>query len=279
LTQLSGIWQLTKIHLSDVRRGRWFFITTGLYLVLLGIFVLVGFKESSILGFTGLSRVLINFSHAIVIVLPLLALMMTSQTVPSDRDNGTLEALMSHPIRRSHYFGGLVLSRNTALIGPFLLILGLVGIVGRFGFGQEIPWGYLGMTAAASSSLIFAFVGLGTGISVAARNQTRALIYGLLAWTASVALLDFVLIGLMLQWRLEPGTVFTLASINPVQTARFVLLTSVETDLNILGPVGFFMVNKVGPGWIKCLGLGWPLVFGSLALWFSWESFKRSDIV
>lgn len=279
MIDIPGFWQLTKVHLADIRRGRWLIISTVLYAVLFGIFILVGFEESSILGFTGLSRVLINFSHAIVVVLPLLALAMTVQTVPNDRENGTLEALMSHPIRRSQYFGGMVVSRCLALVVPLAAALLAVGLVGNLGFGQDVPWAYLGTTLGAASTLIFASVGIGTVISVVAKNRTRALIYGLVAWTAGIALLDFALIGLMLQWRIEPGTVFVLAGVNPVQTARFVLLTSIETDLNVLGPVGYFMVNKIGAEWVRLIGVAWPLCFGGLSTWFAWESFRRSDIV
>ena len=278
MRRIKRILDLVGFELADIRRSRWLTFTVLVYGVLVGVFVLVGLRESSVLGFTGLGRVLFNFSHALVILLPLLALTATAQVFPKAREDGTLELLMSQPISRSDYFLAVAISRLIALIAPLLLLSGIVALVAGFPLGQPIPWVHLANMLAASTTLLIAFVGLGLLISAAGDGQAKTLIYALVAWAAGVALIDFGLIAMMLQWRLNPETVFAVATANPVQCARFVLLASAEPELSILGPVGFFMVNRLGHLWLGIVGVGWPALFGAGTLSAAWWKFRRSDL-
>ena len=278
MTRLHRLKPLLRFELSDILRSRWLGFTVLVYGVLLGIFVLVGLRESSVLGFTGLGRVLINFSHALVLLLPLLALMATAQIFPNARKDGTLELLMSQPISRADFFATVALSRFLALVAPLVgLALLMCGFAAGF-LAQPIPWSQVGDLLVSSTALIVAFVGLGLLISVLADSQAKSIIYALLAWAAGVALLDFGLIAMMLEWRMNPQTVFAAAIANPVQSARFVLLASAEPELSILGPVGFFMVNRLGTVWLTVIGIGWPLTFGFGSLSAAFWKFRRSDL-
>ena len=269
--RLVRIAQAIRLEMAEIRRSRWLAVTLLVYSVLIGIFVLVGLRESSVLGFTGLGRVFLNFSHALILLLPLLSLSATAQVIPRARDDGTLELLMSQPLSRSDYFAGVAISRIVVLVAPLIALAVGVAAFGGFVLGQDIPWGYLGSMLLAATTLIVAFVGIGLLISTTGRSQSRTLIYALVTWAAGVALLDFALIGMMLQWRLSPETVFTLAALNPVQDARFLLLSAAEPELSILGPVGFFMVNRLGAHWPTLVGLG--------TLYAAWSHFKRADLL
>ena len=90
---------------------------------------------------------------------------------------------------------------------------------------------------------------------------------------------DFALVGLMLQWRLNPQTVFLLAALNPVQSARMALLSGAAPELSVLGPVGFYLTNRVGAGALFAVGTLWPAVLGAAAWALAFRSFRRADIV
>jgi ribosomal protein S12 methylthiotransferase len=85
-----------------------------------------------------------------------------------------------------------------------------------------------------TAALIWAFTGLGLAVSVFTRNVARAMVHGLILWALGVALVDFALVGAMLQWSLNPRVVFLLAALNPVQAARLALLAGLATDLETL---------------------------------------------
>lgn len=279
MSAFEGLAALARYEADDVLRSRWLLFCGLIYVALAAVFVLVGLRESVVLGFTGMSRVLLSFCHVLVLLLPLLALTATAQRVGAARDSGALEVMLSLPVSRGSYLGSLLVVRYLALTLPLILIVIAMAILGRVAFGQEIPWAFVARTLALSASLIWAFCGIGLLISVVVRSGTRALLVLLSTWAAGVALLDFTLLGLMLQWRLPPRLVFGLAAMNPVEASRVALLSSVEPELASLGPVGFYMSTRLGPDALLAFGILFPLVLGTLCARLAYVRFRNSDVV
>ena len=70
-TQLAAA---ARLDLAEVLRSRWIWFCVATYAVLAGVLVTVGARASTIVGFTGTSRALLAFTHAVLLILPLLAL-------------------------------------------------------------------------------------------------------------------------------------------------------------------------------------------------------------
>ena len=270
---------VARLDLAEVLRSRWIFFCAATYALLAGVFVLVGMRESSLLGFTGMGRVLLSFTHALLLLLPLLALTATASMVNRARDDGSFELLFTMPLRRTSWFVGTSVVRYLVLVVPLVALMAGMGLYGQVVRGQEIPWPFLWRSLAVCASLLLCFAGIGVAISTFVRHPAKATTYVILAWALAVALLDFGLIGLMLKWQLNPKAVFTLAALNPVQDARMALLSSIEPDLGTFGPVGFYLANRIGGGALFLLGLVWPAVVGlgawTAALW----RFRRGDLL
>lgn len=266
-----------RLDLAEVLRSRWLVFCVAVYAVLAGVLVLVGLRESTLLGFTGMGRVLLAFSHALVIVLPLLALTATAQVIGRARDEGTLELLLAHPIRRSAWLAGVTITRFAVLAAPLAVLIVAMGLYGQ-ARGQAIPWPFVGRVLVISTSLLWAYVGIGIAISVLVRNQARAITYIVLVWALSVALLDVGLVGLMLRWHVEPHLVFGLAAANPVEDARLALLSNLEPDLGTLGPVGFYLSSHIGSERLYLLGVVWPALVGTLSWIGGLFAFRRGDV-
>jgi hypothetical protein len=268
-----------RLDLGEVRRSRWLAACLLLYGALGAVFVLVGLRESSVYGFTGIGRVLFSLCHALVLALPLLALLATVQAVNRARDDGSLELYLSHPIGRGAYLAGVTCVRLGVLVLPLAaVILGLAAGAGWLR-GDAIPWDFTARALAVCAALLSAYVGIGLATSVLVRHPARATTLVFAIWAASVALLDFAAIGLLLQWRLPPQVVFAVAATNPVQAARMALLSSAEPTLATLGPVGFYLANRVGGTALFALGAAWPVAVGAAAWLLAWRSFRRGDTV
>jgi len=225
-----------------------------------------------------MSRALMSFAHALLFLLPLLALSATGQVVNAARDDGALELLLSQPIRRTAWFLGTSLVRAAALVLPVCLVMPAMGLLGRLAFGQAVPWDFLLRSVATSAALLLCFTAIGLWISSAVRHPAKALTAVILVWAASVALIDLGLVGLMLQWHLPAPAVFALAMLDPVQDARLALLSAAQPELSSFGPVGFFVANHVGAGGCLLLGIGWPLLLGATAWTFALRGFRRRDL-
>ena len=268
-----------KLDFAEVRRSRWLFLCLLLYASLGLGFVLVGLRESNILGFAGTGRVLLSLVHALLLLLPLLALMATGQTIVNSRIDGTLELLFSHPLDRTRYFLAVSAVRFLSLLVPLVALLFVLCTLLNVFLRQPIPWSFLLRASTTSAALLFAFTGLGMLISVRSATQTRAVIAILLAFVTAVLLLDFALIGMLLRMRFPSSFVFILSAGNPVQAARLALLSAVEPELSTLGPVGFFLANRLGANFLLLIGLGWPAVFGGTCLFVAARCFRSSDLL
>ena len=114
---------VARLDLGEVLRSRWLVLCLVLYALLGGMFVLVGLRESNVLGFTGVGRVLFSLCHALVLFLPLLALLASVQAVNRARDDGSLELFLSHPIGRGAYLAGVAGVRFAALALPLAAVM------------------------------------------------------------------------------------------------------------------------------------------------------------
>ena len=266
-----------RLDLAEVLRSRWIWFCLAVYVVLAGVLMTVGVRESSVLGFTGSGRILLSFSHALILVLPLIALLAHAPAVQRAREDGSLELLFSQPLTPGAWLLAVFVVRYLILIIPLTAVMIGIGIWGQLAHGDPIPWSFVMRSLAVSSALLLAFSGIGIAISVFVRNPARIITYLLLAWTLGVALLDFGLIGLMLRWRLDPHAVFTLAVVNPVESARLALLSDLQPDLSTFGPVGFYLANRIGAGTLFVIGIVWPTVVGLVSFAIAYLGFRRSD--
>jgi ABC-2 type transport system permease protein len=265
---------LVALERAELLRSRWLWLGVALHAALALLFVGVGLRESSVLGFTGAGRVLFSLSHALVYLLPLLALVATGLFVTRAREDGSLELLLSQPVARGRVLGVALGMRWLGLVVPLAALFVAVGAA-----GSATPWGFVAQALAVCAALLFAFAALGVLLSCLARSSAHALAGLLLAWLLGVALLDFGVIGVLLRWQLAPQAVLVLAALNPVEAARIALLAGVEPDLATLGPVGFHATERLGPAGLVALGVGWPLAFGALAFGGALHRFRRDDAV
>ena len=145
--------------------------------------------------------------------------------------------------------------------------------------GRRFHGLFFGRALGVCTALLAAYVGVGLAVSVLVRHPAKAmtLVFGI--WIASAALLDFAGIALLLQWRVPAPAVFALAAANPVQAARMALLASAEPTLATLGPVGFFLANRLGTDLLFALGVAWPALVGAGGWLVAWRSFRRGDAI
>jgi ABC-2 type transport system permease protein len=269
---------LFRLEVANALRSRWALLLATTYALVFGLFAWLGLRESSVLGFTGLSRVVLNVSNAVVLVLPLVALIATCQTIVSARSNGYFELFLAQPCRRRQWFRAAVASRAAIVLVPLLLLGALALALGRIA-GEVGLESIVLRTGAVTAALAWAFLGLGFLVSSVARSAERATVYALLLWLSASALHDFALIGLLLEFRLEPRFVFALAAANPVEAARLGILSGIDPELSVFGPVGFWLANALGPKLTTVIGIGWPTLLGSVAMLVAQRRFGRADLV
>ncbi|MBK6462197.1 MAG: ABC transporter permease [Myxococcales bacterium] len=269
-----------RLEIAEAMRSRWLVFTAVVYGLVFAGFVWLGLRESRVMGFTGLSRVVLNVSNAIVLVVPLVALIATSQVIVKARHSGYFELMLSQPVRRSEWFVSAVASRLAVIVGPLLVLFAAALVGSALGAQPDAATGpIVARCLAVTVSLAWAFIGIGFWISASARTPERATVLALLAWVVASALHDFALIGALLRVRLPPEVVFVLAAANPVESARIAVLSGVDPELSVLGPVGFWLANTLGPRLMLAVGVAWPALLGTLGLLAAERRLVSSDLV
>lgn len=270
---------LLRLELADALRSKWAVFAGSVYLLLALSFVWLGLHESSVLGFTGLSRVLLNVTSAVVVVAPLIVLIGTHAAVVKARTSGFCELMLTQPVARSTWFLSVLVSRMIILVGPFLLLLLGCAVASTVLGPEEGLLLVAERSLAICVSLVFSFVGLGLLISTCVQTVERAMVWALAAFVLTAALHDVLLISVLLRTALPPHLVFALSAINPSEAARIGILSSVDPELSVLGPVGFWLANTFGPAKAFALALGWPATLGLLGSGLALWRLKRMDLV
>ncbi len=271
---------LLRLELAEALRSRWAVFTGVVYGLLFAGFVWLGLRESSVLGFTGLSRVVLNLANAIVLAVPLVALVATCQVIVKARQSGFFELVLSQPVRRASWFTSAVGSRFVVVVGPLVALFLAALVASALGAQRDVGlWAIVARCLAVTLSLAWAFIGIGFWISAHARTAERATVLALVAWAAAAALHDFALIGTLLRFKLAPQAVFALAAVNPVETARVAVLGGVDPELSVLGPVGFWLSSTLGPSLTLAAGVAWPALLGTVALYLARRRLCASDLV
>jgi ABC-2 type transport system permease protein len=266
-----------RLDLAEALRSRWFVFCAAVDLALVAVFLLAGSRESALFGFTGVDRALFAFAHALLVILPLLALLATGQVVTRAREEGSLELVLGHGASRGAWLIAVATSRVLVLFAPLVILVGGAALWGHLAHGS-MPWSFVGRILLVCGALIVAFAGAGLAISTFARSGSRALVATLLAWALAAALLDLGLVGLLLRGPIPPEITLVLASLNPVEAARLGLLAGVNDELAALGPVGFWVATRVGESAMLALGTIWPAAFGLAALAAGLRRFCKGDV-
>jgi ABC-type transport system involved in multi-copper enzyme maturation permease subunit len=270
---------VARLETREVLRSRWLLASGLIYAALALVFALAASRESTVLGFTGTGRLLLSFAHALLLVLPLVALAATAQTLNRAREDGTIEFLFGHPVSAAGYYDAITAVRFALLVAPLGVLLVLIPTATHWLYGDPIPWLAVGRTAVLAAGLLWCFAGIGLALSAHVTGQARSAILVLVVWAVSVALADFALIGLLLTLRLHPQSIFALAVLNPVESVRMALLSGQDPDLAAFGPVGFYLAQHLGGRALFAIGLAWPVAAGTAAWWLGRRRFVRGDLV
>jgi len=251
---------LVRYELGEALRNRWL-VAYGAIFALLAVGVsLIGLNAVGAVGLEGYGRTTASLINLMLSLVPLAALLLGSAGVSGDRETGVLELLLAQPVRRSE----LLLGR---FVGG-LVAIGLATVLG-FGFAGTL----IGLAAGAAGGLQYvaflgiaiglaaAYLAIGTAISVSARSRMRATAAALAVWFASVIFYDLVLIGAGALTGSGARVLAAALLLNPVEVARVLALLLLDPSLEILGPVGGYMVARLGAP-----GATW-LLLGSLVAW------------
>ncbi len=272
---------LTLIAYLDIKeslRSRWFFVYAFVFGGLMGLFFISGITDSVVMGFTGLSRLLLVFMQVTIIILPIFILITTVKSISGDRESNILEYMLSFPISLKEYYWGKFLGRFVTVFFPVIIAL-FLGIVWGIYKGGNLPWGMITLYSALILSLCLIFLGIAFFISAVVKSHDIGLGLSFAVWIVLLAFIDVALIGLMMQNRVSDGVVITIAMLNPVETFRIGAISLFDPELTVIGPVAYYLLDSLGRGILIAYSILYPVVLGVLFAIFGYIIFRKRDIL
>ena len=167
---MNTFFQVTLADFRESVRAKWFLIYSLVFGGAVILLFVLGVTEARVMGFTGLSRLLITYIQLCVAILPILILISTVRSVVGDRESNILEYFLSMPLSLGAYFWGKILSRFFLIFIPISTAL-LGAIVWGIVRSLAIPWQIAGYYAILLGTLSWCFLGLGMVISTLVKKQ------------------------------------------------------------------------------------------------------------
>ncbi len=269
---------LTAIaDISESLRSRWFMVYSLVFGgVVVALFV-SGLTESRIMGFTGLSRMLVTYLQITMAILPLFVLITTVRSVAGDREAGIFEYMLSLPVSLASWFWGKLLGRFFVVFLP--VVLAMFGAVAWGMFkGVEIPWTQVLFYTGFLISLAWCFLGIGMLVSTLARSSDVATGSAFLIWLFLLLFLDLILLGSLIKQGLPPESIIAIALANPLQVFRTGAMLLFDPQLVLLGPSAYVILDNFGETGYLIWALVYPFVLGTLTAWLGYRLFRKGDL-
>lgn len=242
-------------------RNRWIVATTLLLAALALSLTLLGSAPTGTVGVDPLAVVVVSLSSLTIFLLPLIALLLSFDTVVGEQERGTLILLLAYPV-----------ARWEVVIGKFLGHTAILAVATVIGYGAaaaalalrggvaDAAWPAFAAMVGSSVLLGAAFVALGGLASIVVRERATAAGVAVAVWLVFVLLYDTALLGVLVAdggQTVTAGMLDFLLLLNPTDVYRL---------LNLTGSEGVSVyAGMAGPG--EASGLAPALLLGALGAW------------
>ncbi|HIP31048.1 MAG TPA: ABC transporter permease [Sulfurospirillum arcachonense] len=266
------------LDLKESIRAKWFLVYALVFGGLIALFFIAGVTQSQVMGFSGLSRLLLMYIQVTIVILPIFILITTVRSISGDRDNHILEYMLSFPISLKQYYWGKIIGRFITVFSPVFLAM-LIAVIYGVTKGAAIPWDifilYTGLLLALSSS----FLGIAFFVSSVVKSSEVALGLAFFIWIFLLSFIDIALISLMMQNRFNEEMIIAIAMTNPMEVFRVAAISLFDPELTVMGPVAFYILDSMKQSVFIFFSIAYPVVLGLVFATFGYIVFKKRDLV
>lgn len=259
-------------------RNRWVVATTLLLAALSLSLVLLGAAPGGTAGADPLAVVVVSLASLTIFLLPLIALLLSFDSVVGEAERGTLALLLAYPVSRSEVIVGKFLGQSAIIAVATVLGYGAAGAaLAASGAAGTGAWGAFAAMVATSILLGATFVAIGGLASVVVRERATAAGLAVGAWLVFVILYDTALLGVLVadQGRIVTERMLDLfLLLNPTDAYRLFNMTASEGASLYSGMAGVGDAGRLPPALLLAALAAWMLLPLALAV----ALFRRKQI-
>jgi ABC-2 type transport system permease protein len=275
---MKNLMLIAYLDLKESIRAKWFVVYSLVFGGMIALFFIAGVTQSQVMGFSGLSRLLLMYIQVTIVILPIFILITTVRSISGDRDNHILEYMLSFPISLKQYYWGKILGRFITVFLPVFFAMFLAIIYGAT-IGASIPWEIFFLYSGLLFALSSAFLGIAFFISSFVKSSEVALGISFFIWIFLLAFIDIALISLMMQNRFEESMIIAIALLNPMEIFRVAAISLFDPELTVMGPVAFYILDTFKQSVFVMFSILYPVVLGLGFAVFGYKIFSKKDLV
>ncbi|MCB1801468.1 MAG: ABC transporter permease subunit [Gammaproteobacteria bacterium] len=275
---MQHLWLTAWTDILESLRAKWFAVYALVFGSLVVLLFVLGLTESRVMGFTGLSRLMLTYIQLSMAILPIFVLITTVRSLAGDREAGVFEYLLALPVPLSAWYWGKLAGRFLMVFTPVLLAMTGALVWGGMQ-GAEIPWKLFAYYTGLLIALSWCFLGIGILISSIARSVDVAQGAAFVVWLTLLLFIDLILLGVMIQQQIPAETAVAIALANPMQVFRTGTMLLFDPQLVMLGPAAYVILDHFGTMGFMLFALAYPILLGTLAAWIGYLLFRRGDLI
>ena len=244
-------------------RNRWIIIVTLLMAGLALILALLGSAPTGATKISALAVTVVSLSSLSIFFVPLIALLLSYDSVVAESDRGTLMLLLAYPVARWQVIAGKFCGHLVLLSIAIVIGYGAAGFtIVAVGDGNWADQTWSSLVRLIGSSMLLGAVFLALGLMISARARERGTAAGMAIgiWLFFAIAYDLGLIGLLAsdagQFLSEEVTTALLLA-NPADIYRLFNLTGSDETAVLSGMAGLTGGNAISPYLLLGLLAGW----------------------
>lgn len=254
-------------ELAAALHARWFIVYAGLFLVAGVLLAAFGMGNTMIYGYRGFAKAFAGLVHLALFLVPLMALFPSAASIADERESGVLEYLLAQPVSFGEVYAGKWGGISVAMLLALTIGFGAAGAVAVL---RGVPLELVMIAFGFVLLLALAFVSVGLLLSSVAASRARALTFGVVLWFLLIALGTLGLMVVSIRWGMPQRALMVWTFVNPIEAFRVAVMSVLDPDLSLLGPIGVGLVERWGSAGTAALAalslVVWSVVPGLIGL-------------
>lgn len=187
---------LFKKEYTDNIRNRWLMVITFIFLLLAVVISYFSSSATRGVGFQELDDTVVALVSLISLLVPIVSIMLGHSSIIKEREQGSLDALMSYPVNRVEIFLGKYAALASVLSTTIFVGFGGAGAIIALGSGASFSLPNYLMFLLSTLIMGLIFLGLSMLISVLASRRSVAVGAGVLVWFFFCMIISLLITGI-----------------------------------------------------------------------------------
>jgi Cu-processing system permease protein len=252
------IWGVLALTFRDSIRTKWLVLFTIVFFLLaIDIPTLIA-AQVQLLAADYIATFLSVLVPLAFPLIPILSLPMGATTIVDERESGTLQLMLSHPLSKSEFFVGRSVGLVIATTLAVILGFGGAGVVSyRTHFSE-----YSGVVTMVGYAAVLNAVMLGIGLIISnlSKRKVTALVTAIFIWLLFTGLSSVDQLALILNLKFGVAASVALILFDPIELSRILTIVTLGLPATDYGNLGLIALAAFGNSMVQVLNV-------ALAVW------------